>query len=171
MASADIVAHLLRVELFHGLKPLQITEIAGRLERVTYRAGDVIAAIGEHADAALLLVAGRAETRGIDEDESELIEIGSLIAEMAMFIEYEFGTKIIATEAVKCLRLSREAMHELMLDDPSLAELLTRKITQRLAALADQLRDIDETLDAALPQMPASATANVPSTALLLPMH
>ena len=42
MAIDRLVAPLLRVPLFAGLRPLQITEIARHAERMKFRRGDVI---------------------------------------------------------------------------------------------------------------------------------
>ena len=48
MAIDAIIQPLLKLEIFQGLKPLQITEIARRAYRVVYKPGDVI--LREHAD-------------------------------------------------------------------------------------------------------------------------
>ena len=42
MAIDTLVKPLLRVALFQGLKPLQITEIARLADRIVYRPGEVI---------------------------------------------------------------------------------------------------------------------------------
>jgi signal-transduction protein with cAMP-binding, CBS, and nucleotidyltransferase domain len=147
----DIVAQLLRVELFQHLEKRQIAAIAREAERITFRTGDHIAVDGASADGALLIVGGPATWIGPmnDRDIAEPIECGSLIGEMSMFIDYQFGATVVAAGPVKCLRISREAMHRLMLEDPSLAEALTEKIASRLFDLAEDLRSIDRDLEAA----------------------
>ena len=87
MAIDQLVAPLLRVELFMGLKPLQITEIARLSERIVFRPGDTITTAGQEADAAFLIVSGAAEwlpCAAATNQSPEPIEIGSLIGEMAM---------------------------------------------------------------------------------------
>ena len=153
MAIDPLVAPLLRVELFQGLKPLQITEIARSAERIVFRPGDKITEAGKVGDAAFLIVAGAAEWISSQDSDGrgEQIEIGSLIGEMAMLIEHAYGATIVATGQVRCLKLSRETLHRLMLEDRGLAQHLTSKISQRLNRVAAELRDIDRDYNDGLP--------------------
>jgi signal-transduction protein with cAMP-binding, CBS, and nucleotidyltransferase domain len=135
-----LAAPLLRVELFQGLKPAQLVVIARAAERIVYRAGERIASADANADGALLIVSGAAEwTDGATEE----IEIGSLIGEMAMFVEHTFGSTIIAKSQVRCLKLGRAAMQDILLRDTELAQHLTSRIAARLAQVAGELRAID----------------------------
>ena len=147
MAIDQLVASLLRVELFQGLKPLQITEISRLAERIVFRPGDKIIMAGQPGDAAYLIVSGAAEWLPSTDTGSQIgepIEIGSLIGEMAMLIDHVYGATIIANGQVRCLKLTREAMHAQMLADPALAQHLTSKITQRLTRVAQELKAIDQ---------------------------
>ena len=144
MAIDPLVTPLLGVELFHGLKPLQLTEIARYAERIVFRAGDKITESGADADAAFLIVGGSAEWLSAQADATEPIEIGSLISEMAMLIEHVHGASIVARGQVRCLKLKRETMHKLMIEDAELALHLTDKISARLRRVADELRAIDD---------------------------
>ena len=158
MAIDTLVAPLLRVELFQGLKPLQITEIARQAERIVFKTGDRITAAGQQASAAFLVVSG--EANWLDPGNSgapEPVEAGSLIGEMAMLIEHEYGATVIAAGPVRCLKLNRTAMHAQMLDDPALAEHLTAKITARLTRVARELQAIDADFDDALPHFARAA--------------
>lgn len=151
MAADPIVAALLRVELFQKLRPLQVTEIARQVERVVFRDGDVITKANVAADAAYLVVAGNAQwleppTAAVDSNGTT-IEVGSLIGEMAMLIDYVYGSTIVAAGTVKCLRISRAHMHALMLDDPGLAEALTQTIARRLSRIAEDLKALDAEIE------------------------
>ena len=173
LANDTLVAPLLRVELFQDLTPLQLSGIARRAERIVFREGDRITDAGGEADAAYLIVGGAAEwLRSADTSREsgpetsagkEPIEIGSLIGEMAMFIDYVYGATIIASGPVKCLKLSRATMHALMLDDPSLAEHMTMKIARRLTRLADDLRAIDQDFGDSLPGFVTDPAAELPT--------
>lgn len=151
MMSIDaLVAPLLRVELFQGLSPLQLTEVARRAERIVFRPGDTITQADTPGQAAFLIVGGAAVWTGQSAaDATEPIEIGSLIGEMAMLIEHEYGATIVATSTVRCLKLRRETMHEMMLEDRWLAQHLAGKMAARLRRTASALREIDvDTSDA-----------------------
>lgn len=142
-------AHLLRLELFQGLKPLQITEIVRRAERVVYKAGQALITDGEAGDAGIILVAGEAvRTRApmAAPDHAETIEPGSMLGEMAMLIETEHSSTVVARTPVRALRIARSEMLEMMIDDPRLAEHFVARVARRLHDIAAELRKIDVVL-------------------------
>ena len=143
MSIDALVAPLLRVRLFQGLEPSQLTTLARAAERVMYREGQSIVEAGHVGDAAIIIVNGPAESFGSMPGDREFVAPGSVIGEMAMFIDHIYGTSVIARGPVKALRFTRDAMHQLMLDDQSLAEFLVAKIASRLTSVADELRRID----------------------------
>ena len=143
-----IVVPLLRVPLFAGLRPLQISEIARQAERMRFRAGDIITKAGAPGDGAYVIVSGHADCVAGPQPlaSPEPVEPGSLIGEMAMLVEHEFGFTIIARERVLCLKITRTALHAQMLEDVSLAHYFQRHIAQRLRKVAEDLRQIDGVL-------------------------
>jgi CRP-like cAMP-binding protein len=148
MAMDALVRPLLSVPLFQGLKPLQLSEIARRADRIIYKPGDVIATAHAGSDAAVLVVAGeavRTEGPGVSEKEEPLPE-GALISELMMLIETESTSTVVARTAVKALRITRASMLEQMAEDPTLADHFIDKISGRLASFVDGLREIDRVL-------------------------
>lgn len=149
MAIDQLVRPLLSVELFQGLKPLQITEIARRADRIVFQPGDVIVAEDATGDAAILIVAGEA-TRisgpGIGGDV-EPVAPGSLVGEMAMLVDTVHSSTVVARSSVRALRISRSELLEQMEADPALAEHFVARITGRLSRLAADLRAVDAALD------------------------
>ncbi len=147
MAIDSLIAPLLRVRLFQGLTPLQLGEIARRSERMMYRPGDWLSVAGQRADSAILIVAGASE-RLIEGNPAQTapVEPGSLIGEMAMFIDHVYGSTVRAIEPVKALRLTRTAMHEHMLIDQAMTDHLVTKVSARLNTVANDLRRLDEML-------------------------
>jgi CRP-like cAMP-binding protein len=144
MALDKVVAPLLRVPLFAGLKPLQLTEIARNAERVKFRSGDVITQEGTLGDGAYLIVSGEAERRprpgSFELDEP--VEPGSLLGELAMLVEHVYGATVVACARVHCLKLTRAALHEQMRDDSALIGHFERLIEGRLAHVAAELQRI-----------------------------
>jgi CRP-like cAMP-binding protein len=142
-----VVAPLLRVPLFAGLEPAQLSQIARHAERIRFRSGGVIIRAGEAGDAAYLIVSGRADRMPDAVSRvREPVEPGSLLGEMAMLVEHIYGATVVAADAVRCLKISRTAMHAQMRNDPTLAEHLQQRITQRLLGLAHELRAIDQAI-------------------------
>ncbi len=155
-----LVKPLLGVELFQGLKPMQITEIARRADRIVYKPGDVIVKQDAHGDAAILIVAGDAVRLAGPYDidpHDEPIPAGALLGEMAMLIETDYVSTIIARTPVRALRINRRALQAQMSEDQSLADHLVQRIASRLSAIAQTLRDIDDRL--ATPGLPAHPAA------------
>ncbi|MFM1816447.1 MAG: hypothetical protein RLZ98_3142 [Pseudomonadota bacterium] len=161
MPVSELAAPLLEQELFQGLSPLQITEIARRAEKIIYRPGQVLIEQGEIGDAAILVVSGEvARIAGPDEAEAdELIEPGSLIGEMAMLVDREHTSTFVARSSVKGLRITRETLFEQMHDDPRLAEHIADKIGSRLNGLLRQLKAIEAAL-----QDVSTANEDLPDT-------
>lgn len=145
MAIDAFVKSLLSLPLFRGLKPMQITEIARRADRIVYRPGDAIIKEDEAGDAAIVIISGEA-ARMSGADVAEVVTDGAMIAELAMLVETVHGATVVATSTVRALRISRSEMHALMHDDLSLAEHFSLRISERLKRLALELRAVDDAL-------------------------
>jgi CRP/FNR family transcriptional regulator, cyclic AMP receptor protein len=137
------VALLQRVPIFARLSPAQITEIARVTEQTKFRSGHHIIEAGESGEAAYVLLSGDAERAAAP---GQLLPPGSLIGELAMLIDSAYPVTIVAKGRVVCLKITRPAMHGLMLSDPSLAEALSQHITDRLRKAANGLMRIDRLL-------------------------
>lgn len=148
MAIDALVAPLLKVPLFQGLKPLQITEIARRADRIIYNPGDVIISENQDSDAAVLIISGEAQRTsgpGLG-SKPEMVPVGSLLAEMTMIIETDCTSTVVARSRVRALRITRAEMLELMTEDPSLAGHFISKISERLSTFVEGIREIDQSL-------------------------
>lgn len=143
MSIDSTVALLQRIPIFARLNPTQIAEVAKVAETTKFRSGDRIIEAGESGEAAYLLVSGDAERAAAP---GQLLPPGSLIGGLAMLIDCAYPVTIVAKGRVVCLKITRPAMHGLMLSDPSLAEALSQHITDRLRNAASGLMRIDRLL-------------------------
>jgi signal-transduction protein with cAMP-binding, CBS, and nucleotidyltransferase domain len=150
MAMDDLVAPLSRLPLFTGLQPLQLTQIVRRAERASFRPGDVITKAGRPGDGAYLLVSGTAHrVAGPDLAATpEVVEPGSLIGEMAMLVDHDYASTIVARDRVFCLKLLCKEMHALMREDITLAEHFRDRMAERLMRTAEELRRIEDAIAA-----------------------
>lgn len=163
MAIDMVVQSLLRVELFAGLKPLQLAEIARRSDRIVYKAGDAIITEGAAGDAAVLIVSGDAiRVAGpVQTTAVEPIVPGSLLGEMAMLIDTTYSSTVVARSLTRAIRITREAVLQQIGADSSLASHLSYKLAHRLQIVSAQLREIDDSftlIDQAF--LPTLAAAN-----------
>ena len=155
MSIDSLSAHLLRLDIFQGLTPLQITEIVRRAERVVYKPGQLMMVDGEPGDAGVIVVSGEAiRTSGTHAERTEEpIEPGSLLGETAMLVEVEFSSTIVARTPVRALRIARQTMLEMMAEDPGMAEHFIAHTVQRLKRVADELRHIDALFEGGLREL------------------
>lgn len=147
MSQERLVTPLQHLPLFASLKPEQLEEIAHRAEKLRFKAGDIITHAGASADGAYLIVSGLAER--IDAASAldrEPIIPGSLIGEMAMLIDHEYRATVVARDRVLCLKITRAALTQHMLEDPSIADGLHEQMSHRLRETAEQLRRVDQML-------------------------
>jgi CRP-like cAMP-binding protein len=147
MANNTFVDSLLRVPVFQGLTHVQLSDIARRAERVMFRIGQPIVKAGEPGDGAYLIIVGDAERRD-GAVVTDQIETGSLVGEMAMLVDTEYSCTVVARSAVRALKITRAALYALMERDPELAAHFVGKISARLRDFTDELRRIENELDA-----------------------
>jgi CRP-like cAMP-binding protein len=152
-----LVEPLLNVPLFHGLKPLQITEIARRADRMVFKTGDVIVAEDAAGEGAVLIVSGEAVRKG------EVLPPGTLLGETAMLIETGYSATVVARTEVRAIRIARSELSAQMHEDPALAAHLADKMTARLDAFLSELRQIDSFLTPAKAPAPAATLTAVPA--------
>jgi CRP-like cAMP-binding protein len=156
-----VVASLLRVPVFSELKPLQIAEIGRGAQRCTFGRGEVIVRAGTPGNTAFLILSGEAGCRMGPEPDAALepIEPGSLIGELAMFVEHVYGATVVANGWVECLQLDRRTLYRQMRADPDMASRFADTIRGRLTQVATELRLIEQLL--------ASVGQGQPTRALL----
>jgi len=151
LADEPLIALFQRLEIFQGLSGAKIHEIALRAEWAIFEPEQTIMCEGTEGHAAVLVVEGAAvRTRGPHPmQDIEEIEPGSLLGEMAMFVETEHTSTVVAQTQVRALRINRESMLEQLASDPHLADHFVRRIAARLRRLSSDLYQIHGTLAAA----------------------
>ncbi|MFA5898967.1 MAG: cyclic nucleotide-binding domain-containing protein [Hyphomicrobium sp.] len=141
--------HLAVLPLFRGLTPLQLAAIARRAERVAYHPGATIIEENAVAEAAILIVAGTAMRVSGPElaTRFEPIGVGALLGETAMLVETTYASTVVARSAVRAVHITRDVLHEQMLEDPDLAAQFAHNLGARLRKVADVLRRADALLE------------------------
>lgn len=153
MSAHALIAPLRRVRLFQSLSDAQLERVAREAERVVFRGGETICVEGQTADGAILIASDGAVMIGKEGDAGEPLEVFSLIGEMAMVVEHLYGATVVARQSVRAMRISRLAVHKLILADPSIAEALVEVVSGRLKAVTQHLRNVDEQVAASLDQL------------------
>lgn len=145
MAFDKNVALLGRVPLFDGLTSEQLTTIIDKSKKTFFEADEIITRAGSAADSAFLILTGGAITQPSEDEEGEPVrlEAGALIGELAMLVETTYLVTVVAQDRVRALAISRDELRQVMEADPSIAFHFEGKLTDRLAALAHDLRAVD----------------------------
>jgi len=142
MAIKPIVGSALQVPLFHGLAEQQMSEIVEHAERVIYQPGEALIQDGDHGDAAILVISGRATQFNAlsSTNPYQTIAPGSMVGEMAMLIDTVHHLTVVADEPIKALKFHRPMVEGLMAQHPSLADHFISRIAERLKDLAAEMR-------------------------------
>ncbi len=133
------------VPLFEGLALEQLSAIVSKGKKTFFEADSAIVASGGSGEAAYLILSGRAVTRPSEGSPlaPETLGKGALVGEMAMLTETVYTLDVVAEQRVRALAVSREDLFAVMEEDPSIAQHLADKITERLIFLARDLREVD----------------------------
>ncbi len=155
------VQYLRKLALFNGLSPLQITEIARRTARVVYQPGQTIIEENKQSDGAVLIISGlaiRVSGPGLTA-KHEPLHPGTLVSEMAMLVETQHSSTVLAHKQVRALHICRDDLLNQMGEDPSLADHFMTILTERLSTIADELRMIETGLNHRAPNATPSTVS------------
>lgn len=157
-----IIETLRRVDLLHGLSPLQLTEILRNSDRVVFNPGDVLLERGEICDHATLIVDGDAvcSSGHVEPLTDGPLPPGTILAELAMVVEIESAATVVAETRVRAIRLVRSAILTQMAADPTIAEHMIERISLRLRHAAEYLQAIEREIDGGGESAAASAQAH-----------
>ena len=172
MTMQALIQAILEVPLFKGLKAPQIIDIVNAAERVIYQPGQSIAQRPTVSRASVIIVSGQAvRVQGPELDQGsggqpDRISTGSMVGELAMFIDVEHFSTVLAETQVRALRLTQAVMHGLMERDPELADHFVSQISSQLTVLAHEMRAIDNALQPSAVADPFGQVATRPRSPL-----
>ena len=134
-----------RVPIFDGLSKEQLTAIANKGKKAFFAEGAEILTAGGKGETAYLVLTGLAVTEPTQESglESEMLEPGSLIGELAMLVESTHTLTVKAKVRVRALGIARADLYEVLEADPSIAHHFSQKLVAHLTLLASDLRQMD----------------------------
>jgi CRP-like cAMP-binding protein len=141
MALEQDIDRLASQPLFALLPREALRLIAFAAEARILRAGDVLFRKGEAADAAYLVISGTLalDARDDGSPSAYLAEPDTLIGETAMLAEVQRPATAIAREMTTVMRISRVLMARVLQEFPDSAVTLHQAISDRVAAMAEEL--------------------------------
>lgn len=128
---ADKVDVLAGVPLFEGLSKKELTELARRVEEVEFRPGEHLLVVGEQADAAYVILDGRATVRRRGRKIAEVTK-GDVVGEMSLVTDLPRNAGVRAETFVPALRVRKAEFDSIMDDFPRVAVKVLRTVATRL---------------------------------------
>lgn len=134
------------VPLFRGLSPNQLDLMGEAFPCRRYAPCEVIFSEGEPAAGFYILLSGRLKIYKLSLEGKEqilhIIEQGEPFAEVALFSETRFPAYAEAIEKSEVMFLSRNAFHQLISNDPSIAMNMLAILSHRLKYFTRLIEDL-----------------------------
>ncbi|HEY4164436.1 MAG TPA: Crp/Fnr family transcriptional regulator [Dongiaceae bacterium] len=144
MGIQDDVEALKRIPLFAKVEPAKLKLLAFAAERIQYHGGETIFHQGDQADAAYIVLDGKAEIL-VDTANGPLkvAEIGkdAFVGEIGILCDVPRTATVQATECTTTLKITKDLFYRMVADFPSISLEVMRVLGQRLEHMNEQLRD------------------------------
>lgn len=148
MLQDSSAALLARWPLFDGVDATALETIVQLSSRRVFRPLEPIITAGASATAALFVVSGAGERVTAEgSGTGQIYAPGSMLGEMAMFVDTVYDSSVIAREIVEAVEISRPLMSDLLNFNPLLAETFAVRIQDRLSELQLKLNLLERDLD------------------------
>ncbi len=136
------VQSLRQVPMFRDMDPARLKLLAFTSERVQFAQGQRFFSQGDAADAAYVILNGKADVAlTTPNGEIKVAELGknALVGEMGILSDQPRSASIIASETTIALRLDKRVFLELLTQFPQMALAVMREIAKRLERTNAQL--------------------------------
>lgn len=136
------VQSLRQVPMFREMDPARLKLLAFTSERVQFAQGQRFFSQGDAADAAYVILNGKADVAlTTPNGEIKVAELGqnALVGEMGILSDQPRSASIIASETTIALRLDKRVFLELLTQFPQMALAVMREIAKRLERTNAQL--------------------------------
>jgi CRP-like cAMP-binding protein len=144
MSINDDVELLRRIPMFAKVEPAKLKLLAFTSERMTYDAGQELFHQGDAADAAYIIVEGKADVI-IDSPKGPLtvarLGKNDLVGEIGIICEVPRTATVKAAERVTTLRIAKDLFFRMLTDFPVMALEVMRDLGHKLELANAKLRD------------------------------
>lgn len=136
------VQSLRQVPMFRDVAPSRLKLLAFTSERMRFSAGQRFFGQGDAADAAYLILEGRADVLlRTEAGDVRVAELGrnAIVGEMAILSDSPRSATVVAAEASTALRIDKRVFLELLTQFPQMAVAIMRELAKRLERTNAQL--------------------------------
>jgi CRP-like cAMP-binding protein len=144
MGIQDDVEVLKRIPLFAKVEPAKLKILAFASERVQFHAGEALFHQGDQADAAYIVLDGKAEIL-VDTANGPLkvAEVGkdAFVGEIGILCDVPRTATVQATECTTTLKITKDLFYRMVADFPSISLEVMRVLGLRLEHMNETLRE------------------------------
>lgn len=136
------VQSLRQVPMFRDIDPSRLKLLAFTSERIHFRSGQRFFSQGDAADAAYVILEGRAEvvlTKGGGEVKVAELGRNDLVGEMGILSDTPRSATVLASEQLSALRIDKSVFLELLRQFPQISIAVMRELATRLERTNAQL--------------------------------
>ena len=131
---------LARVKLFDGFESEHLRLLAFGADSHTVEEGETLFTKGQPSDGGYVIVEGRIDlTSGANDSVVKQYGPGSLLGEMALITETEYGATAEARRQSQVLKISRALFRRMLREYPHLAEMLQKRIGETVGDFVQRL--------------------------------
>jgi small-conductance mechanosensitive channel/CRP-like cAMP-binding protein len=144
LSSEELVEWLTNIPLFAVAKPCQLQKLAQHARMAEYGRGEFLCHQGELGDCLFVLKKGLLEVRADATGgprKINTISAGGFVGERSLLTGETRNAHVVAIEDCQTIVIAKQALGELLSDDPSLADKISAEMLQR----ERQLRDLVDT--------------------------
>ncbi|WP_321344109.1 cyclic nucleotide-binding domain-containing protein [Breoghania sp.] len=149
MSLARDIPLLRQVPLLGEFSDEQLRLLAFSAENVIANEGEVIFREGERSDSSYVIASGKVALRGGEDKKEDLATVGpgTLLGEMALFIETTRPNTAVTLERTEMIRIRRALFKRMLQEYPDIAQAMHQGLAERLKATTGQLLKVADTLD------------------------
>ena len=144
MSLNEDVNLLRNIPLFSKIEPSKLKLLAFASERVMFEAGQELFHQGDHADAAYIIIKGKADV-AVDTAGGEMLvarlEKNDIVGEIGILCDVPRTATVRAVDPVTTLAISRDLFFKMISDYPQMAIEIMRELAHRLENTTAQLRE------------------------------
>lgn len=144
------VQSLRQVPMFRGIERSRLKLLAFTSERISFAPGQRVFTQGDAADAAYVILDGRADVvLGSKDGQFKVAELGrnALIGEMGILSDSPRSATIVATEPISALRIDKRVFLDLLTQFPQMSIAVMRELASRLERTNAQLSALSRAQD------------------------
>jgi CRP-like cAMP-binding protein len=144
MSILDDVEALKRTPLFAKVEPAKLKLMAFAAERAEFRKGEAMFHQGDVADAAYIILAGRADV--VVETPAGSLKVAELerdafVGDIGILCDVPRTATVVATEDLTTLKITKDLFFRMVSDFPTISIEVMRVLAQRLENTTRQLSD------------------------------